>query len=60
MRAHIVVTLKHREAYERCWNSDGGETGMASGWEGAAMIHRRADRDTGWHLVVQQSTDAHP
>ena len=55
MWADAVVALQHREATQRGRDADGGESGVAGGGEGAAVVHRRGDSHAGGHLVVEQS-----
>ena len=40
------------EAADRGWDADGRKARMSRGREGAAVIHRRADGNAGWHFVV--------
>src|SRR5690606_6262836 len=56
--AHVVVGAKLREAQERSWDPHGRKAGVARRWKRAAVVHRRAHRDPGRHLVVEETPDA--
>jgi hypothetical protein len=58
MRPHIIITMQRRETLDAGGQANRREAGMAGGGEGAAVIHGRADRNAGGHLVVEQSPDA--
>ena len=50
---NVVVALQHRETTQRGRNPDRSETRMTGSRVGATVVHRRRDRYTGRHLVVQ-------
>ena len=51
-RADIVITVQGREPGYGPWESDRGESRVAGGRVGAAVVHGRRYGDSGGHLVV--------
>ncbi len=60
MRANAVVAVQRGESRNCGGHPDRGEMWMPGGRIGAAVVHRRCNRDSGRHLVVEQPAYALP